>query len=49
MTANGLVSSQDITGSRKVLRAAAMTYIAALATAIANLLRILLIAGRRND
>lgn len=49
MFANGLVASSDIDGSRKVLRAAAMTYIAALATAVANLLRILLIAGRRND
>lgn len=49
MSANGLVASSDIDGSRKVLRAAAMTYIAALATAVANLLRILLIAGRRND
>ena len=49
MMSNGLVSDSDVAGSRRVLRAAAMTYIAALATALANLLRILLIANRRND
>ena len=37
----------DYVGSRTVLRAAAMTYVAALATAVASLLRVLLIAGRR--
>ncbi len=42
----GLVSADDIPGSKKVLRAAALTYVAALATAIANLLRILAIRGR---
>jgi len=44
----GLVAEEDIPGSKKVLRAAALTYVAALATAIANLLRILAIRGR-ND
>ncbi|MGN0658603.1 MAG: zinc metallopeptidase [Emergencia sp.] len=44
----GLVAGEDIRGSRKVLRAAAMTYVAALAMAVANLLRILAIRGR-ND
>lgn len=42
-----LVNEEDYVGSRTVLRAAAMTYVAALATAVANLLRILMIAGRR--
>lgn len=42
-----LVNEEDYVGSRTVLRAAAMTYVAALATAVANLLRILVIAGRR--
>ena len=41
-----LVAPEDIVGSKKVLRAAAMTYIAALAVAVANLLRILAIRGR---
>lgn len=44
----GMVSEADYVGSSKVLSAAAMTYVAALAVAVANLLRILLIAGRRN-
>lgn len=41
-----LVAPEDIAGSKKVLRAAAMTYVAALAVAVANLLRILAIRGR---
>lgn len=44
----GLVNEDDYIGSRTVLRAAAMTYVAALATAVASLLRVLLLAGRRN-
>lgn len=43
----GMCNEDDYIGSRAVLRAAAMTYVAALATAVASLLRILLIAGRR--
>ncbi len=43
-----LVNEEDYVGSRAVLRAAAMTYVAALATAVAGLLRVLLLAGRRN-
>ncbi|MBP3702760.1 MAG: zinc metallopeptidase, partial [Lachnospiraceae bacterium] len=35
-------------GSKRVLRAAAMTYVAAAATAILQLLRLILIARRRN-
>ena len=44
----GMVNEDDYVGSRAVLRAAAMTYVAALATAVASLLRVLLIAGRRS-
>lgn len=44
-----MVDEEDYIGSRAVLRAAAMTYVAALATAVASLLRVLLIAGRRNN
>lgn len=44
-----MVNASDLVGSRKVLRAAAMTYIAALATALANLLRVLMIIGGRRD
>ncbi len=44
-----MVNEDDYVGSRTVLRAAAMTYVAALATAVASLLRILVIAGGRRD
>ena len=45
MTSIGMVSDFDYSGSRKVLHAAAMTYVAALATAVASLIRILLTRG----
>ncbi len=46
----GAVSQDEIGGVKKVLTAAALTYVAALAVSIANLLRILLIVGgRRRD
>lgn len=41
-----LVAEDDIPGSKRVLSAAALTYVAALAMAIANLLRILAIRNR---
>jgi Zn-dependent membrane protease YugP len=49
MEALGLVTSDDMNGSRKVLRAAAFTYVAAALMAIANLLRILAIVGFDRD
>ncbi|MDO4331091.1 MAG: zinc metallopeptidase [Eubacteriales bacterium] len=44
----GILGTQEAEGSRKVLKAAAMTYVAAAAAAILNLLRLILIA-RRSD
>ncbi len=44
----GMLGSQEMTGARKVLRAAAMTYVAALASSLLQLLRLVLLA-RRND
>ena len=41
-----IVDDQEARCSKKVLSAAAMTYVAALATSIANLIRILMIRGR---
>lgn len=41
-----IIDAAEVRGAKKVLSAAAMTYVAALATAIANLIRILLIRGR---
>lgn len=46
-----LPSDEEFSGAKKVLTAAAMTYVAALATSLANLLRLLLIftaRGRRD-
>jgi len=45
--ATGAVPVEEIDGSRKVLRAAAMTYVAALASSIMTLIRLLLITNRR--
>ena len=45
MRSLNMVNEDDYVGSREVLRAAAMTYVAALATAVASLLRILVLAG----
>lgn len=42
----GIVGADEVAGARKVLSAAAMTYVAALATAVMNLIRILLIRER---
>ena len=39
----------EVNGSKKVLRAAAMTYVAALAVSLANLLRLFLWVNRRNN
>lgn len=46
----GLVETQEMSGAKKVLSAAAMTYVASAAAAILQLLRlILLFGGRRRD
>ncbi len=42
----GLVDSEDYYGAKKVLSAAAMTYIAAAAMAVANLIRVLALTRR---
>lgn len=42
----GIVGSDEVAGTKKVLSAAAMTYVAALATAVLNLVRLLLIRER---
>lgn len=44
----GMLGAQEMTGAKKVLRAAAMTYVAALASSLLQLLRLILLA-RRND
>lgn len=44
--ASGYLKEDQLAGAGKVLRAAAMTYVAALAQAVAQLLRLLMIANR---
>ena len=44
---NGFLSNEEYIGAKKVLRAAALTYVAALASALATLLRLLLLTNRR--
>lgn len=44
-----LVSPNEISGSKKVLTAAAFTYIAATIVAIAQLLRLIAVSGNRNS
>ncbi len=47
---NGLLTDDELTGAKKTLTAAAMTYVAATAVSLAQLLRLLMIfGGRRSD
>ena len=43
----GILTEEEQKGAKKTLTAAAMTYVAATATALAQLLRLILIYGRR--
>ncbi len=45
----GIMTNDELSGAKKVLGAAAMTYVAALAVSIANLLRLVMIFGRRSN
>ena len=47
----GTTDENEVNGAKKVLKAAALTYVAALAVSLANLLRLILIVNgsRRND
>ena len=49
---NGILGGEELTGAKKALSAAAMTYVAALFTSILQLLRLVLIvqgSGRRRS
>lgn len=45
----GMLRPDELRGTRKVLSAAALTYVAGAAAGILQLLRLLIIGGRRND
>lgn len=46
---SGRLSAEDLTAASKTLRAAALTYVAALAVSLLNLLRVIAIVGNRRD
>lgn len=49
LRSSNMLDKQELAGARKVLNAAAMTYVAAVAASALQLLRLLLIANRRRD
>ncbi len=49
LTESGYVTGEEERGVRKVLTAAALTYVAAAVTSLMSLLRLVLIANRRRD
>lgn len=48
LTTTGIVSESEVTGARKVLQAAALTYVAAVLMAVVQLVRLLILRGSRN-
>jgi len=49
LESSGILAVDEIEPAKKVLKAAAMTYVASAAVAMANLLRLIFLANRRND
>lgn len=49
LESSGVLYGDELDAAGKTLRAAALTYVAALATALASLLRLILIANRRRN
>lgn len=45
LSTNGMLLEQEVTGARKVLNAAALTYVAATAVALLQLLRLIILRG----
>ena len=46
---SGLLVGEELDGAKKVLKAAALTYVAALAVSLMQLLRLLILVNRRRD
>lgn len=49
LDSTGMLGEEELKGSKKVLKAAAMTYVAAVAATALQLLRLLMIVNRRRD
>ena len=48
LESKGILSTEENLGARRVLTAAALTYVAALASSILQLLRLIILAGGRD-
>lgn len=46
---NGVLDAEELSGAKRVLGAAAMTYVAAMVTAVLQLLQLLMVFGGHND
>lgn len=46
---DGVLDAEELSGAKRVLGAAAMTYVAAMVTAVLQLLQLLMVFGGRND
>ena len=49
LESENFLTAEELSGAKKVLSAAALTYVAALVVAVANLLRLLLLRNRNRD
>lgn len=49
LESSGMLYSDEVSSTRKVLRAAALTYVASVASSVLQLLRLLLLFGNRRD
>ena len=49
LSESGLFSQDELSGVRKVLNAAALTYVASFVSTLLQLVRLILLARRRND
>lgn len=49
LEASGILGPQELDGAKKVLSAAALTYVAAAMVSVLSLLRLILMSNRRND
>ena len=48
ISSTGILTQQELVGAKRTLKAAAMTYVAATAVSLAQLLRLILLFGRRS-
>ena len=46
---DGILDQEELSGAKRVLGAAAMTYVAAMVTAVLQLLQLLMVFGGNND